>query len=271
VNSETNEDHAGAALRAVIYLTTVIAVTAMWIAVVSPLDVDRIWMRLSWTLPSLVAIVFLIGDTSAARQRFLATLAIRPRTLVWLAFAAVTYSVLVTLASWFSGLLFHPEFELALNPIEPGAVLLIVLWSLGEELGWRGYALPTLARKIGWNWASLVVGVAWWAWHTPGWLVGFGAPGDVSYLVFGAWVVSASFVFTAFFRLSGGSALVAVLLHAGANTAFQIVPIMPGSTGGPEAFNLLTGLNVVVALAGMAVTHFAPSCDGESPRRSRNG
>jgi membrane protease YdiL (CAAX protease family) len=37
-----------------------------------------------------------------------------------------------------------------------------------EELGWRGFALPVFVGAVGslW-WPTLVLGVAWWAWHIP--------------------------------------------------------------------------------------------------------
>ena len=44
---------------------------------------------------------------------------------------------------------------------------LIPLAAIGEEFGWRGYALPRVQPRIGPLPASLLIGVVWAAWHLP--------------------------------------------------------------------------------------------------------
>ena len=44
--------------------------------------------------------------------------------------------------------------------------------AMGEELGWRGFALPHLQSRHSALGASLVIGVIWGCWHLPLYLVG---------------------------------------------------------------------------------------------------
>jgi membrane protease YdiL (CAAX protease family) len=50
-----------------------------------------------------------------------------------------------------------------------GAALLstIIIVGLFEEVGWRGFALPRLQRRLDALWAALVLGVIWAPWHLP--------------------------------------------------------------------------------------------------------
>ena len=41
------------------------------------------------------------------------------------------------------------------------------LAALGEELGWRAYLMPLLARHVGVFGAVVIAGIAWGLWHVP--------------------------------------------------------------------------------------------------------
>jgi len=71
--------------------------------------------------------------------------------------------------------------ELSLIPLYLVMVVLMP-WngSIGEEFGWRGYALPKLQNKYGPLIASLVIGTIWGIWHLPSFFAPQGVIGAIA-------------------------------------------------------------------------------------------
>jgi membrane protease YdiL (CAAX protease family) len=95
--------------------------------------------------------------------------------------------------------------------------------AIAEETGWRGYALPRLARTRSALSSSVLIGLAWGIWHLPISLVpGANFPIALNPLLFCVFVVNAvaiSVVMTWLFNNTGGSILVCYLYHALLNTS----------------------------------------------------
>jgi membrane protease YdiL (CAAX protease family) len=87
---------------------------------------------------------------------------------------------------------------------------------LGEELGWRGIALPAMLEKVGPRSASLIIGFLWTIWHAPGFF-GSDTPWWLLAIAQGVLTVALSFVFTWVYLRTGGSIPVAILLHGALN------------------------------------------------------
>lgn len=115
-----------------------------------------------------------------------------------------------------------------------GATLIsvVVLGQAGEELGWRGFALPNLAARIGLGWASIVVGVVWAIWHLPIFIAFPNADKfGQSFPVYFVQVVSLSVVVTWLWARTGESLLLTMILHAAVNNTKDIVPsVSAGAT-----------------------------------------
>jgi uncharacterized protein len=101
---------------------------------------------------------------------------------------------------------------------------------LGEELGWRGYALPRLLGRIGPVGAALVIGVMWTFWHGPMMLFMPGASipafmglTPFSVAVYLGQITAWSAIITLIYLRTGGSVLLAVLAHLAFNTAESVV------------------------------------------------
>lgn len=88
------------------------------------------------------------------------------------------------------------------------AIFAIFSGPLGEEPGWRGFAVPRLLASHSAFSASLLLGAVWAAWHLPLALVGdLTLYGTINVLL-------AAFVFTWLYQNTGGSVLLAILMHA---------------------------------------------------------
>jgi membrane protease YdiL (CAAX protease family) len=97
--------------------------------------------------------------------------------------------------------------------------------ALGEEIGWRGFMVPELAKTYSFTTVSIVSGLVWAVWHYPGLLFtdyNGGTPALYGILCFTASVVAVSFV-CAWMRLKSGSLWTGVILHASHNLYIQAI------------------------------------------------
>lgn len=99
-------------------------------------------------------------------------------------------------------------------PVKPEHVAALVLFSIGEEFGWRGFAYPRLAERHGAVIAALLVGLAWSAWHFFMWFTPDGPPTLLTIASCATYLVLASIVIAWLFDKSGRSMAVAMALHA---------------------------------------------------------
>lgn len=125
--------------------------------------------------------------------------------------------------------------ETAISPLaDPFGLLALlaltfVFGPLPEELGWRGYVLDGLLRGRSALAASLLLGIAWWLWHLPLFLVdgtyqsGLGV-GTPAFWLFGYFIVLYSVLYTWVHVNTGRSTLAAVLFHFAINATGELLP-----------------------------------------------
>jgi membrane protease YdiL (CAAX protease family) len=95
---------------------------------------------------------------------------------------------------------------------------------LGEEVGWRGFALPRLLARYRALTASLIFGALWWLWHLPIALTLGTALSDEPFYSNLSWNLAASILFTWIFNHTHGSVLLAIIFHAANNLSGNILP-----------------------------------------------
>jgi membrane protease YdiL (CAAX protease family) len=117
-----------------------------------------------------------------------------------------------------------PRFGDTPLPVMLGAILVSTWVQAGEEVGWRGYALPRLAKHLGLGGASVLLGIIWAFWHLPlFFLDGSGSEGQ-SFPIYAVHVSALSVAMSWLYWKTDGSLLLVMLMHASVNNTTDIVP-----------------------------------------------
>jgi uncharacterized protein len=138
----------------------------------------------------------------------------------WYAVALVLPVAVCLLASAIT-LCFLPHTQISASSLEkirelPERFLFILLFiGLGEEPGWRGFALPELQTRYSPLKASLMLASFWAIWHLP--LIGSEFPWPIV-APFVLSVFGATFILTWVFNGTKGSVLLPMLTHARVNS-----------------------------------------------------
>ena len=105
----------------------------------------------------------------------------------------------------------------------PGVLLLtaymLIQVGIGEEIGWRGYALPRLQSDHGALASAAILGAIWALWHLPLFFDPATGYSITPFWVFLVFMVPVSVLFTWVFNSTGGSVLVVMILHAVLNAS----------------------------------------------------
>jgi membrane protease YdiL (CAAX protease family) len=131
-----------------------------------------------------------------------------------------------------------------------------------EEGGWRGFALPRLQRLHGPLVGTLILGVLWGLWHGPFYFGPLSLTGpDATFVSTGLacveYVIGAigvSVVMTWVFNNTGGSLLMAILLHNSIDAAFAFAVLFPSAKTdlSPISFGTL-GIAIVFSIAALVI------------------
>lgn len=149
------------------------------------------------------------------------------------------FVLLVIPASEVLGAIVLPGVLASYQPVTLGLVLgyplafvstFVLGGPLGEEPGWRGFALPRLQAACGPLAGSLLLGVLWASWHLPLFWTGVWTPPTVANMVmFIAMITVLTVVMTWVFNNAKGSLLITMLMHASFNTFANkvVAPLFP--------------------------------------------
>src|SRR4051794_27310024 len=216
---------------AIFFVLTYAIAWAFWVPLVILQDraapaLDLVLRILGSSTPSVLAILLVAHLQGRAEvRRLLRRLLIGRVNIGWYA-AIVALTALPVVAVWVSTLLGAPTPILA---VTVPAVVVTFLFSIfpgsamGEELGWRGFALPRLQAGRSALVASLIVGGVWGTYHLPLFLLGASNRPLSLFPPFALSCVIMSVFYTWMYNGTGGSLFMVVLLHATTNLPLSIV------------------------------------------------
>ena len=171
----------------------------------------------------------------------------------WYLFSLAAPPLIMLAALWIhmalggAGLDFNDPAEI--YRVIPVFLLVLFFSVLGEEIGWRGFALPWLQERFSALVSSLILGFIWAVWHLPL----FWIPGDfhqqLPLLWFLIQTMSITILYTWVYNATKGSLLIILLLHAASNTAFGVLPMLPEAASGSLRPAWLLNILLVISVS----------------------
>jgi membrane protease YdiL (CAAX protease family) len=222
-------------------------------------------------IPSAVAIVLtLVGFGKGATRKLLGQLLIWRFGWRWYLVLLAPTALVVGTISLVAVTRGGPTATLAvplLSAIITVAFMTFPGSALGEEIGWRGYALPRVQSRRTALTASLVIGSLHGLWHLPLWLRG---DADHRLSVYPAFLIQAlalAVIYTWLYNSTKGSLLLVVLFHTATNAPLTLVLLPLGIENWVLPFWLMAGFTAVAALIVVAV--FGPTNLSRQPRQAQ--
>jgi uncharacterized protein len=149
--------------------------------------------------------------------------------LIWYAVALFSFLTiwLIAYSFLYSG---APIANLIANPsllltiFLPSVLFGLLIPSIGEEPGWRGFALPHLQKLYGPVIGTLILGTLHGFWHLPAFFTPFLGPITLNgFIAFVLTAAAGTFIYTWVFNHTRTSVWIAMVVHASSNAASKLV------------------------------------------------
>ncbi len=203
--------------------------------------------------PSLTAIILTVTESGDQGVRALFGHLLRWRVSIrWYLFVLLAPAVIIISAMILHAGFNHIAFQLP--TIGDWRVVLLTFMitfvfggPLGEEMGWRGYALPRLLINGGTLWASLMVGIFWGLWHLPLFWIRGSLQANLPVMWFMVSILAESILYTWVYKHTNHSLLLMCLFHTSINAWAKLI-LLPVLTNDLQPLLLTFGLELIVAI-----------------------
>src|SRR6056297_3291900 len=135
--------------------------------------------------PAVAALVLVLFKTKwQGMRRFLSRLLLWRAPAVWYLFLLLGIPALFYIGATVKGLTLSEMVPVSSLSVYLGALAMFAIKGPVEEIGWRGFALPLLQRKMAPFWAAILVGIVWGFWHLPAFFLSGVPQGAWSFMPF---------------------------------------------------------------------------------------
>ena len=148
-----------------------------WIpAIFAPESTGAVLMFIGLLAPAAVSTIFVLASGSEELKRDLKNKIVGFYKVKWMnVFWAVLVFALIIVCSILLSLLFGQPLsqfsfteDFSFTGVGIGTALVtILLASIIEEVGWKGYCEDSIGQYMNWFWESLLFGILWSLWHLP--------------------------------------------------------------------------------------------------------
>ena len=242
---------------AAVFVVLLFATTWSWGYVARPLfvsgDMGRFLVGLlpSVWAPTIVAVLIILstGGATELRRELKERLSYRSGSGRWLTLAGSVPIAVAAVALMSARAVGDSAPFVSSSALLSAIGIQVITGAIGEELGWRGYLLPRLGKRLGAVLAAVVMGTLWALWHLPA----FFNPGlphqfipMVSFLLFVAFFGS---FLALLFNESGGSVLPTMLAHLSLNVTVAVGGVTFSSAVFWWTMAAVYGVVAVIAIA----------------------
>ena len=148
-----------------------------WIpAVFLPENIGIIFMLIGLIAPAVISTIFVLASDSEALKQDLKNKVFGFYKVKWqnVILAIIVFAAIIV-ASILLSLLFGQSIEQFAFTKDfsftgvglAGAFITILVASIIEEVGWKGYCEDSIGDYMNWFWESMIFGVLWSLWHLP--------------------------------------------------------------------------------------------------------
>lgn len=121
----------------------------------------------------------------------------------------------------------------------PVGIVLFISNGLGEEYGWRGFALPRLEMSLSPLTAALIIGVIWSLWHIPLFFITGTTQQIIPFHEYALQTIVFSFLYSWIAHKTSYSVFAAALFHTVSNLSAAVLPFWTVSAGRWIQFSIL--------------------------------